>query len=173
MEIVTMNSKSWIVTSVLLAGLLIGGVANAMESKAVLTLEMAKKMAAACESLQGDQGFRPVNIAIMDDGGNLKLFRRQEKAFLGSITVATMKAATSANFPFSSRAFGEIAFGKDGQPGRVPGIAEIPGLAAFPGGLPVVTKSGQHIGSIGVSGASGDEDEQCAQAGIDAIADML
>ena len=56
MEIVTMNSKSWIVTSVLLAGLLIGGVANAMESKAVLTLEMAKKMAAACESLQGDQG---------------------------------------------------------------------------------------------------------------------
>ena len=73
MEIVTMNMKSWIVTSVLLAGLLVGSIANAMESKPVLTLEMAKKMAAACESLQKEVGFRPIVIAIYDDGGNLIL----------------------------------------------------------------------------------------------------
>ena len=173
MEVVTMNMKSWIVTSVLLAGLLIGSIANAMESKAVLTLEMAKKMAAACESLQKEVGFRPIVIAIYDDGGNLKLFRRQENAFLGSILVANMKATTSSSFPFPSRLFAELVYGKDGQPGVFPGAAELAGHGAFPGGLPVVTKSGQHIGSIGISGASGDEDEQCAQAGIDAISDML
>ena len=92
---------------------------------------------------------------------------------MGSILVATMKATTSSSFPFSSRLLGELAYGKDGTPGRVPGIAEIPGHAAFPGGLPIITKNGAHIGSVGVSGASGDEDEQCAQAGLDAIADKL
>ena len=153
--------------------LLAGFSAQALEQKPILTLKMAKKMAEACEALQQAQGFRPVNIAIYDDGGNLKLFRRQENAFLGSILVANMKATTSSNFPFSSRRFGELAYGKDGEPGPVPGIAELSGFAAFPGGLPIITESGAHIGSIGVSGASGDEDEQCSQAGIDAIGAML
>ncbi|MDP6954125.1 MAG: heme-binding protein, partial [Alphaproteobacteria bacterium] len=62
---------------------------------------------------------------------------------------------------------------KDGEPGRVPGLVEIPGVAAFAGGLPIMTAAGQQIGGIGISGATSDEDEACAQAGIDAIADML
>ena len=53
------------------------------------------------------------------------------------------------------------------------GIAPVPGIATFAGGLPIMTGSGAQIGGIGVSGASADEDEQCAQAGIDAVADML
>ena len=167
------NRKSWVVVGIFLAALATGGALHAMESKPVLTLEMAKKIADACEALQNTQGFRPVIIAIHDDGGNVKLFRRQENAFLGSILVATMKATTSSSFPFPSRLLGELAYGKDGAPGRVPGIAELSGHAAFPGGLPIITKAGVHIGSIGISGASGDEDEQCAQAGLDAISDML
>jgi uncharacterized protein GlcG (DUF336 family) len=84
-----------------------------------------------------------------------------------------LKANTSAGLPFPSRLVGELAFGKDGQPGRVPGIADIPGVAAFPGGLPIVTSDGQHIGGIGVSGATGDQDEECAAAGLAAVKDML
>ena len=167
------NVRSWLVVGTFLFGLVVCGSAQAIESKSVLTLDMAKKIADACESLQQEKGFRPVNIAIHDDGGNVKLFRRQENAFLGSILVATMKATTSSSFPFTSRLFGELAYGKAGAPGPVPGIAELSGHAAFPGGIPIITKSGAHIGSVGVSGASGDEDEQCAQAGLDAIADML
>ncbi len=167
------NRKSLVAAGMFLVALATGGSLHAMESKPVLTLEMAKKIADACEALQNTQGFRPVIIAIHDDGGNVKLFRRQENAFLGSILVATMKATTSSSFPFPSRLLGELAYGKDGAPGRVPGIAELSGHAAFPGGLPIITKGGAHIGSIGVSGASGDEDEQCAQAGLDAISDML
>ena len=160
------------------AGLCIAGSAQAIEQKAVLTLDMAKAIADACEAYQAAQvaagvDFRRINVAVYDDGGNLKLFRRQENAFLGSIQISQMKASTSSNFPFSSRLWGEIAFGKDGEPGRVPGLALVPGHAAFPGGLPIMTADGQHIGGVGVSGATGDQDEECAQAGIDAIADML
>ncbi|MGY9053998.1 MAG: heme-binding protein [Alphaproteobacteria bacterium] len=48
----------------------------------------------------------------------------------------------------------------------------MPGVIAFAGGLPI--KAGDHqIGGIGVSGASADQDEECAQAGLDAAADDL
>ncbi|MDP6350819.1 MAG: heme-binding protein [Alphaproteobacteria bacterium] len=148
--------------------------AQALDTKPMLTLDMAKKIADACEALQVAKGdWRPINIAIYDDGGNLKLFRRQENAFLGSIKVSQMKAATSSNFPFPSRLFGELAFGKDGQPGAIPGLAFVPGFAAFPGGVPITTASGALIGGVGVSGATGDQDEECAQAGVASIADML
>jgi len=147
--------------------------AFALDQKPVLTLEIANKMADACEAAQKKAGYRPVNIAIVDDGGNLKLFRRQENAFLGSAKISQDKAWTSAMFPFSTRVVAEISFGKDGQPAPVPGLAFSEGLAPFAGGLPIMTEGGQHIGAIGVSGASADEDEQCAQAGIDAVKGML
>ena len=43
----------------------------------------------------------------------------------------------------------------------------------FPGGVPIITETGVQIGGVGVSGATGDQDEQCAQAGIDAIRSLL
>jgi len=168
-----LKGSLWRRVGIVFLGLIIAGSVHAAESKTILTLEMAKKIADACEVLQQEKEFRPIIIVIQDDGGNMKLMRRQENAFLGSILIATMKATTSSSFPFSSRIFGELAYGKDGEPGRAPGIAEVSGHAAFPGGLPIITKSGEHIGSVGVSGATGDEDEQCAQVGIDSIADML
>ena len=76
-------------------------------------------------------------------------------------------------FPFPTRVMGNLAFGEKDKPPRVPGIAFIPGIVSFPGGLPIKTAGGHQIGSIGVSGATGDQDEMCAQAGIEAIADML
>jgi uncharacterized protein GlcG (DUF336 family) len=161
-----------------LTGLAAVQTASAAETKRVLTLDMAKAIADGCEAYQAEQAgsgveFRPINVAVFDDGGNLKLFRRQENAFLGSIKIAQMKAATSSNFPLPSRMWGEIAYGTDGEPGRVPGLALVPGYAAFPGGVPIMTADGQHIGGVGVSGATGDQDEACAQAGVDAITDML
>ncbi len=147
--------------------------AQALEQTPIMTLEIAKKMADACEAKAIAEGWRPVNIAIFDEGANLKLFRRQENAFLGSIQISQMKGHSSAMFPFSTRLFAELSFGKDGNPAPIPGIAHVPGIATFAGGLPIMTAGGAQIGGIGVSGASADEDEQCAQAGIDAVADML
>ena len=152
---------------------LVASAAGALEQKPILTLDMAKKMADACEAARAKGGWRPLNIAIFDDGGNIKLFRRQENAFLGSIQIATMKGHTSAMFPFPTRVMANLAFGQDGKPAPVPGIAFVPGIISFAGGVPIMTGAGQQIGAIGVSGASADEDEMCAKAGVAAIADML
>jgi uncharacterized protein GlcG (DUF336 family) len=55
----------------------------------------------------------------------------------------------------------------------VPGLELTPNTATFAGGLPIITGGGARIGAIGVSGASADDDEACAQAGIDAVKDAL
>lgn len=142
----------------------------ALESKPVLSLSMAQKMADACEAKAQKEGWRKVNIAIYDDGGNLKLFRRQDGAYMHSIQVSQLKGRTSAGIPRSTRALGEINYSNADKPY---GIDAVPGFVVFPGGLPILTKSGVQLGGIGVSGATGDQDEECAQAGIDAIADQL
>lgn len=147
--------------------------AQAIESKPVLTLEMAETIADVCQETAVEKGWRPINVAVYDDGGNLVVFHRMDGAFLGSIQIAQMKGHTSAMFPFSTRTMSELAYGKDGEPGRVPGISEIPGIAAFPGGVPIMTADGRQVGAVGVSGATGDQDEECAQAGIAAISGML
>ena len=131
----------------------------ALDTKPILSLSLAKKMADACEVAQEKAGYRKINIAIVDAGADLILFRRQDGAFLGSIDIALDKAISSARIPYPTRSIGEIAFGKDGKPGSAPGIAHSPGLVAFAGGLPIKTKDGVLIGAIGVSGASADEDE--------------
>ena len=46
----------------------------------------------------------------------------------------------------------------------MPGLALVPGVIAFAGGLPIMTADNVQIGAIGVSGAStGDQDEMCTQ----------
>ena len=146
---------------------------SALDTKPFLTLDMAKIMADACEAAQKKDGYRKINIAIVDSGADLVLFRRQDSAFLGSIDIALDKAISSARIPFPTRLIAELSFGKDGNPAPLPGIAHSPGLVAFAGGLPINTKEGVLIGAIGVSGASADEDERCAQAAIESIVDKL
>jgi glc operon protein GlcG len=139
--------------------------ALAQDTKTVLTLATAKVMADACEQKAKAEGWKMV-IAIVDDGGNLKYMSRMDGSFLVSVEIARLKAETSARLPVSSRKLGEIAQ-------SVKGIELVPGLVIFPGGLPIFTASGAQLGGIGVSGASGDQDEVCAQAGVDAAKGML
>jgi glc operon protein GlcG len=139
--------------------------AFAQEKKTVLNLETAKKMAAACEAKAKAEGWK-MNIAIVDAGGNMKYFLRQDDAFLGSVKIAQLKANTSSSFPFSTKQIGEIAK-------NVPGIAFVPGIVTFEGGLPIKTGGGEPIGAIGVSGGTAEQDGICAQAGLDAVAGDL
>ena len=140
--------------------------AFAQQKKTVLSLDTAAKMAQACVAKATAEGWK-MNIAILDDGGNLKHFVRMDGSFLGSIQIAQLKANTSASFPFSTKQVGEIVAT------RVPGLAFVPGLVTFEGGLPIKTAGGEHIGSIGVSGATADQDGVCAQAALDAVKDDL
>lgn len=155
------------------AGLVLCSTAGmAIETKPTLTLGLAQKMAAACEAKANQEKWK-MNIAVVDDGANLVFFEHMDGAFKGSIYISQHKAMTSANFPFPTRRFGELAFGKEGKPGAVPGIADVPGIITFAGGLPIMTANGVQIGGIGVSGGTSDQDEECAQAGLDAVKDEL
>jgi uncharacterized protein GlcG (DUF336 family) len=72
--------------------------------------------------------------------------------------------------PFPTRGIEQLAHGKDLKGGTVSGIAQVPGVTAFAGGLPIMTEDRVHIGGIGVSGDSADQDET---SGIDAAKDAL
>jgi glc operon protein GlcG len=146
--------------------------AMALETKPALTLDLAKKIAAGCEAKAKQENWK-MNVAVVNDGTKLVYFEHMDGAFLGSIAVSQQKAITSAEFPFPSRFMGELAFGKEGKPGAIPGLAYIPGILAIPGGLPIMTGGKVQIGAVGVSGGNADQDEECAKAGLDAVADDL
>ena len=143
----------------------------ALEKQPVLSLDVARKMAATCEAMAITKGWK-MNIAVVDAGANTILFERMNGSFFGSGEIALNKAQTSAKFPFPTRFVEELAYGKAGKPPAVPGLVHVPGIIAFAGGLPLMA-AGAHIGGIGVSGGTADEDEVCAQAGIESVKALL
>ena len=157
-----MNGFTRAIAAAAIVGLAPAG-AMALDSAPRLSLDVAKRMIDACEAMSTEKGWR-MNIAVMDSGANLLAFRRMDGAFLGSVDIAIGKAHTSARFPFPTRMVANIAYGEDGKGGPLPGIAEVDGIIAFAGGLPIMG-GGAHVGSIGVSGGTADEDEQCAAGG--------
>jgi uncharacterized protein GlcG (DUF336 family) len=144
----------------------------ALDSKPTLSLDLAKKMAAGCEAKAKQENWR-MNVAVVNDGARLIYFEHMDGAFLGSIAISQEKATTAANFPFPTRLIGDLAFGANGKPAMSPGIAFVPGVISFAGGLPIMTAAKAQIGGIGVSGGSADQDEECAKAGLDAVAEDL
>jgi glc operon protein GlcG len=152
--------------------LMTGSIAFALPQQPVMTLDLAKTLIAGCQAKAEKEGWK-MNIAVVDAGANLVAFERMDGAYLGSRDIALRKAEAAAKFPFPTRALQERVYGKDLKGGPVPGLAFAPGVITVPGGLPVKTASGVQIGAIGVSGATSDQDEVCAQAGLDAAKDAL
>jgi glc operon protein GlcG len=146
--------------------------AFALDKGPMISLEVAKKMAAGCEAKAKEQSWK-MNISVVDSGANEIYFEKMDGAFLGSREIALHKAQTSANFPFPTRFVEQLSYGKDLKGGALPGLAQVPGIIAFAGGLPIMTADNMHIGGLGVSGGTADQDETCAQAGLDAAKDSL
>lgn len=109
-----------------------------------------------------------INVAVVDRGGNLMAFLRMPGAFLHSIDIAIDKAYTAASFGFSTKEW-MPAIGHDD--GMKFGFSNQPRLIVFGGGLPIPDPEGssEWIGGIGVSGASEEQDEACARAGLAAL----
>jgi uncharacterized protein GlcG (DUF336 family) len=114
-----------------------------------------------------------MNVAVVNDGARLIYFVHMDGAFLGSIAISHDKAVTAANFPFPTRMIGDLAFGGNGKAAATPGLAFVPGMVPFAGGLPIMTAGKAPIGGIGVSGGTPDQDEECSKAGLDAVAEDL
>jgi uncharacterized protein GlcG (DUF336 family) len=130
-----------------------------------LTLDDAKLMLTAAEQKAREIGV-DMDIAIVDDGGNLLMFQRMDNARVTSISIAIDKAFTAGAARKSTRAYGEVS--GPGQPAF--GInSSIQGrFMIFAGGLPIFIDD-QPVGGIGCSSGSPDQDEEVAQAGIDAL----
>ncbi len=128
-----------------------------------LTLEEAKKMIAASEKKAKEMGVTMV-IAVCDNGGHLIALHKQDGALLVSIEVAINKAYTAVVAQMPTHELKAIA-----QPGTMAfGIHACRNIIIFGGGLPV-KRDDKIIGGIGVSGATAEQDAECAQAGIDAL----
>jgi uncharacterized protein GlcG (DUF336 family) len=107
-----------------------------------------------------------MDIAVVDSGGNLLGFYRMEQAKVTSIAIAIDKAFTAAGTRKPTREYKAVgapngpAFGiHSSNQGR---------FMIFGGGVPVIV-DGECIGAVGCSSGSPEQDEQVAQAGIDAL----
>ncbi len=130
-----------------------------------ITLEQAEALSVAAKQKAKEIGV-PMNIAIVDEGANLKAFHRMDNAWLGSVDIAIKKAKTARFFDMESGAIGKLS-----QPGGPLYNIEVSngGLISFPGGIPIKDSTGQIVGAIGVSGGSVDQDHEVASAGIAAF----
>lgn len=126
-----------------------------------ITLEAAKKMAAAGEAEARKNGWN-VAIAIVDASGGLILFQKLDETQHGSIAVSQGKARAAALFKRPSKALEEAIAG-----GKLPFLT-VEGIVPMQGGLPVIVEE-KVIGAVGVSGVTSAQDEQVAQAAIRAL----
>jgi uncharacterized protein GlcG (DUF336 family) len=128
-------------------------------------LEDARRVIAAAEKKAQEIG-QPMNIAVADAGANLVAHVRMDGAWIGSIDISIKKAYTSKAFNIATKDLAEHA--QSG--GQFFGIhASNDGkIMIFAGGIPL--KSGKTVvGSIGVSGGSGEQDHAVAAAGAAAF----
>src|SRR6185369_694141 len=115
-----------------------------------LTLKEAKALIAAAEK-RADEIGQPVNIAVVDAGGNLVSHVRQDGAWIGSIEISITKAWTSRAFDISTKDLGENSQPTQQFFGIHTTNAHGRGVAIFAGGVPL-TRDGAVVGAVGVSG---------------------
>ena len=138
-----------------------GYAAAQVAEKKVLTLDGAKRVAAAAEADARRRGL-PVVIAVVDDAGELLFVERLDSTQVGSIKVGIGKARTAAQFRRPTRFFEEQV-----RNGRIVTLA-LDDFTPLQGGVPILA-GGQFVGAIGVSGDSPQVDEEIASAGAAAI----
>ena len=130
-----------------------------------LTIEDAKLMMVAAEQKAVEIGV-DMDIAIVDDGGNLVLFQRMDNAKITSISIAMDKAFTAGAARKSTRDYAAVS--GPGQPAFGINSSNHGRFMIFAGGLPIII-DGHPVGGIGCSSGTPDQDEVVAQAGLDAL----
>lgn len=126
-----------------------------------ITLEQARKVAAATEAEAKKNNWNMV-IVIVEPNGTPVYYLKMDGAQYGSVKVAMDKAKSSALFRRPTTAF------EAGLKAGNTYLLQLADANAVPGGRPIVA-DGKVIGGIGVSGATGAQDDQCAAAGVAAL----
>jgi len=126
-----------------------------------MTLADARRVIAAAEKKAHEIG-QPMNIAVVDEGGNLVSHVRMDGAWLGSIDISINKAFTARAFDIATKDLAEHS--QSG--GQFFGIhvSNHGRIMIFAGGVPL-KRDGKVVGGLGVSGGSGAQDQAVAEAG--------
>jgi len=131
----------------------------------MITLADARRIISAGESKAAEIG-QPMNIAVVDAGGNLIAHVRMDNAWMGSVDIAINKAWTSRAFDIATKDLAELSQSGDqffgihaSNHGRV---------MIFAGGIPL-KRGNEVVGAVGVSGGLGKQDQAVAEAGAAAF----
>ena len=110
-------------------------------------------------------GLPPLTVAVLDAGGCLVSFKREDGSSLLRPEIAQAKAWGALGMGIGSRAIaGRLA------PAFVSAVNALAGgrLIPVPGGVLIRSSGKSIIGAVGITGATSDQDEACAVAGIEA-----
>lgn len=116
-----------------------------------------------------ETGCAPLTVAVLDAGGHLVAFKREDKSGILRFDIAFGKAWGALGMGFGSRTLAE-------RTGAAPmfwtSLAAVSGgrMVPVPGGVLIRDAGGDVIGAVGISGDTSDKDEVCAVAGIEAAA---
>lgn len=142
--------------------------AQAVRTEKNMSLELANQIASATIAACTTGGYN-VSVAVVDRAGTLRAFQRTDNAGPHTIAASQGKAFTSASAKNATAAMLE---GIQKNPSAAT-ILNIPGFLVLGGGVPVKVGN-EVIGAVGVGGAPGGHlDEQCANAGIDKVKELL
>lgn len=135
-----------------------------------ITLQQATTVVEAALRKGRETGCAPLAVAVLDDGGHLKAFAREDGAGIIRPQIAVGKAWGALGMGMGSRA---LARRVAEQPQQAPFFAALNAMSdgrvvPAPGGVLIRDGAGVVIGAVGISGDASDKDEACALAGIEA-----
>lgn len=130
-------------------------------NKPILTLDDAKRVAAAAAA-EAEANNWKVTIAVVDDGGHLMYLQRSHETRFGSVETAIAKAHAAAALHMPTKVSEDAVMS-----GRLIHLA-LPGVIPAEGGVPLLREGGV-IGGLGISGVRSFQDGQIAAAGANAL----
>lgn len=135
---------------------------------AEISLRRAKQIISKTLAKGHEMGLKPLSVVILDAGGHVKAFEREDGASNLRFQVAHGKAYGAVGFGMGSRAISNRA---EQQPHFVGALAGTFGdqLIPAPGGVLIRDKKGAILGAVGVTGDVSDNDETAAIAGIESV----
>lgn len=130
-----------------------------------ITLDQANTIIAAAFAKGAELSLKPLSVAVLDGGGHLIAFARQDNSSNLRPQIAMGKASGALALGVSSRIIATMAAER---PTFISALGPIAPNGVIPaaGGVIIVDANGRTLGAVGITGDTSDNDEACALAGI-------
>jgi uncharacterized protein GlcG (DUF336 family) len=132
-----------------------------------ITLAQAATIVDAALKKGRETNCAPLSVAVLDPGGHLVAFKREDKSGILRFDVAFGKAWGALGMGIGSRTLFERAQATP-QFFTMLAAASHGRIVTNPGGVLIRSAAGDIVGAVGISGDTSDKDEVCAIAGVEA-----